>query len=61
MVDCLIVNELKKLPLGCLAALLIAITIWVALQFIFLPEAEKSARRHGRRLGDYIDRLRDHF
>ena len=46
-----------KFPLGCLAVLLIAIAVWVAVQFIFVPAAERDVRRDGHTLKDYTDRL----
>ena len=52
-----VVKELKKLPFGCLTALLLAAVVWVALQFIFLPELEKDAQHRGHTLGEYVDRL----
>ena len=47
----------SKLPLGCLFVLLLVIVIWVAVQFIFIPSAERDVRRDGHMLKDYTDRL----
>lgn len=47
----------SKLPLGCLTAILLAVVLWVALQFIFLPSTERHAESHGHTLKDYTDRL----
>jgi hypothetical protein len=46
-----------KLPLGCLAAILIALAVWVAIQFIWVPSLEKDANRQGHKLKDYTNRL----
>jgi hypothetical protein len=46
-----------KLPLGCLTILLIAVAVWVAVQFIFIPSAERDVRHDGHTLKDYTDRL----
>ena len=50
-------REISKLPLGCLTVLLLAIVVWVAVQYIFLPAAERDVRRDGHTLKDYTDRL----
>jgi hypothetical protein len=46
-----------RLPLGCFTALLLAIIVWVALQFVLLPSLEKEANREGHKFKDYINRL----
>jgi hypothetical protein len=46
-----------KLPLGCFTAILIAIAAWIAIQFIFIPAAERDVNQHGHTLKDYTDRL----
>jgi hypothetical protein len=50
-------REISKLPLGCLTIVLLAIVIWVAVQLIFLPSAERHVKGHGHTLKDYTDRL----
>ncbi|GEM_PF-6582188 len=50
-------RESSKLPAGCLTILLLAIVVWVAVQFIFVPSAERHVERHGHTLKDYTDRL----
>lgn len=50
-------RESVKLPLGCLAAILIAVAVWVAIQFIWVPSLEKDANRQGHKLRDYTNRL----
>ena len=50
-------REISKLPLGCLTVLLLAIVIWVAVQFVFVPSAERHVEGHGHTLKDYTDRL----
>jgi len=50
-------NGFSKLPLGCLTVLVVAIAIWVAVQFIFVPSAERHVESHGHTLKDYTDRL----
>lgn len=50
-------RESVKLPLGCLAAILIAIAVWIGVQFILVPELEKDASRQGYKLKDYTNRL----
>ncbi|MGE4489718.1 MAG: hypothetical protein AB7E95_09260 [Kiritimatiellales bacterium] len=50
-------KEVAKLPLGCLAVLLIAAAVWIAAQFILVPALEKDANRQGHTLKDYTDRL----
>jgi hypothetical protein len=47
----------SKLPLGCLTVLLLAIAVWVAVQFVFLPALERDANREGHTLKDYSNRL----
>ncbi|HPR83611.1 MAG TPA: hypothetical protein PLD51_07115 [Pontiellaceae bacterium] len=44
-------------PLGCLTILMLAVIVWVAIQFVFLPSAERHVQRHGHTLKDYTDRL----
>ncbi|MCC7300870.1 MAG: hypothetical protein IT583_07305 [Verrucomicrobia bacterium] len=50
-------REFIKLPLGCLAVILIAVAVWVAVNFIFIPAADQDVRRDGHTLKDYTDRL----
>lgn len=52
-------KESAKLPLGCLAAVLIALAVWVGVQFILVPALEKDANRQGYKLKDYTNRLLD--
>jgi hypothetical protein len=48
---------ISKLPLGCLTIFLLTLVVWVAVQFIFLPAAERDVQRGGHTLKDYTDRL----
>jgi hypothetical protein len=50
-------GKFSKLPLGCLTLILLVIAVWVAIQFIFIPAAERDVRRDGHTLKDYTDRL----
>jgi hypothetical protein len=50
-------REVTKLPLGCLAAVLIALALWIGVQFILVPALEKDAGRQGHQLKDYTNRL----
>jgi hypothetical protein len=50
-------RESVKLPLGCLAVVLIAIAVWIGVQFILVPSLEKDAGRQGHKLKDYTNRL----
>ena len=50
-------REVTKLPLGCLAAILITIAVWIGVQFILVPSLEKDANRQGHKLRDYTNRL----
>lgn len=50
-------KESVKLPLGCLAAVLIAMAVWIGVQFILVPSLEKDANRQGHKLKDYTNRL----
>jgi len=47
----------KQLPLGCLTVILVAVAVWVAIQFIWVPSLEKDANRQGHKLKDYTNRL----
>jgi len=50
-------REVTKLSLGCLAAVLIAVAVWVGVQFVLVPALEKDANRQGHKLKDYTNRL----
>jgi hypothetical protein len=50
-------REVIKLPLGCLAAIFIAIAVWIGVQFILVPALETDANRQGHKLKDYTNRL----
>ena len=50
-------RESVKLPLGCLAVILIALAVWIGVQFILVPSLEKDANRQGHKLKDYTNRI----
>jgi hypothetical protein len=45
------------MPMGCLTLLLLAVVVWVAVQFVLIPSLEKDANRQGHKLKDYTNRL----
>ncbi|MFA6172039.1 MAG: hypothetical protein WC701_00010 [Kiritimatiellales bacterium] len=47
----------SKLPPGCLTVLILAIAVWVAVQFIFMPSVGRHVENHGHTLKDCTDRL----
>jgi len=46
-----------RMPLGCLTLLLLAVVVWVGVQFVLIPSLEKDANRQGHTLKDYTNRL----